>query len=268
MRSSLGTDYTEHLIFSQLKEYSEFYESLSDSVMSFLTQGTLSVYNIDTYVYSSMQGTLESIHDVLIKGRISDSYALLRKYYDSAIINIYTNLYLDDHFSFDNFIVEQINNWIRGKEKIPSFEKMSKYIIESNKLTEITQIHYENGIFKGSLFDKLRQRCNNHTHYLYYQNLLSNDCSIHLPNRIKILNSFSNDIRAVFIMHLSYIFYFKDIYMMSSDYRDYMECGLTPPEDSEYWVAPFIQNIFDKIIKPHQPQIAEIIKTKTAMQIE
>ena len=56
--------------------------------------------------------------------------------------------------------------------------------------------------------------------------------------------------------------------MMSSDYVDSLDCGLTPEEGSQYWVAPFIQEIFDKVLIPSRPDIAETIKGKTAMKLE
>jgi hypothetical protein len=268
MRNALNKEYLEHSVFRQLTEYADFYRSLSDSTMSWISQGTNSAINIDTYIFSSTQGTLESIHDILLKGRINDAYALLRKYYDVTVINLYSNLYLSDNFCIDNFIVEKINNWVKGKEKIPSFEKMSEYIIKSNKVSEITKLIYSNSAFKGSSFENLRQRCNDHTHYLYYHNLLSNDNEVYLKNRLATLDGFSKDIKDIFILHLSYLFYQNDHYLMSSDYVDSLNCGLTPDEDSQYWVAPFIQDIFDKVIKANRPDIAEMIKCKTAMKLE
>lgn len=69
--------YKEHPVFNQLAEYAEFYKDLAFIVMGWVTMGTMgSVFNIDTYVYSSIQGTLESIKDVLIRGRVNDAYAL------------------------------------------------------------------------------------------------------------------------------------------------------------------------------------------------
>ena len=268
MRNALDKEYLEHCVFGQLAEYADFYRSLSDSTMSWISQGTNSAINIDTYVFSSMQGTLESINDILFKGRINDAYALLRKYYDATIINLYSNLYLSDNFSIDNFIVEKINNWVKEKETIPGFGTMSEYIIKSPKVSEITQLIYSNGAFKGSSFEDLRQRCNDHTHYLYYHNLLSNDNEVYLQNRLATLDSFSKDLRDIFILHLSYLFYQNDHYMMSSDYVDSLDCGLTPEEDSQYWVASFIQDIFNKVIKVNRPDIAETIKGKTAMKLE
>lgn len=268
MENALDKEYLEHDVFKKLTEYADFYNSLSFSIMNWLSQGTRAILNIDTYVFSSTKGTLDSIHDILLKGRINDAYALLRKHYDVTIINLYSNIYLSDNFSINNFIVEKINNWLIGKEKIPSFEKMSAYIIKSEKVTEITQLIYYNGSFKGSSFEDIRQRCNDHIHYCYYQNLLSNDNKIHLPNRLATLDNFSKDLTDIFILHLSYLLYHNDHYMMSSEYRDSLDCGLTPQENSEYWVAPFIQDLFDKVIMVNRPDIAETIKRKTRMKLK
>jgi hypothetical protein len=145
---------------------------------------------------------------------------------------------------------------------------MSEYIIKSNKVSEMTQLIYSNGAFKGSTFEDLRQRCNDHTHYLYYHNLLSNDNGIYLQNRLAMLDSFSNDLKDIFILHISYLFYQNDHYMMSSDHLNSLECGLIPEEDSQYWVASFIQDIFDKVIKANRPDIAETIKGRTDMKLQ
>jgi len=96
----MSNQYKEHIVFRQLTEFSDFYKYLSDSVMNWVTKGTRSILNLDTYVYSSMQGTLESIHDILLKGRINDSYSLLRKFYDSTIINVYSNVSIRRSTSF------------------------------------------------------------------------------------------------------------------------------------------------------------------------
>ena len=162
--------YAEHPVFEQLAEYAEFYGSLALSIMSFVSMGTQSILNIDTYVYSSMQGTLESIKDVLISGHISDAYVLLRKYYDAATINIYTNLYLDDHFSIDNFVVEKIDNWLNAKEQLPRIRLMNNYIQKSEKVSSIYTL-----LQKDKRYSELRNRCNDHTHYNFYYNMLQND---------------------------------------------------------------------------------------------
>lgn len=115
--------------------------------------------------------------------------ALLRKYYDSAVINVYSNLYLKDHFSIETFIVEKINNWLQGREQIPEYRVMSQYIRASPTL------------------------------------------------------------------------------MMSSDHLDALQCNMEPEENSQYWVAPFIQDLFLEVLTPRRPDIAAAIKANSAMQL-
>jgi len=259
----INNSYKEHQIFTQLSEYADFYKSLSFSIFQFITQGTRTICNIDSYVYSSIQGTLESINDILKKGRINDSYALLRKYYDSTIINIYSNLYLNDNFGIENFIVDKIDDWIKGKERLPEYRVMLQYIRSSKKMSRITKLLYKDKTYKN-----IRERCNDHTHYNFFKNVLLNDNEIYLRNRLVIFDTFSKDLENIFVLHFSYIFYLNVHYMMSSDYLDSMECGPTPEEGSQYFVAPFIQKIFDSVIKKTRMDIAQEIKSKTSMQLE
>ena len=53
---------------------------------------------------------------------------------------------------------------------------------------------------------------------------------------------------------------------MASDYMDYMEMRLAPPEGCEAWIAPFAQEAFDKVIKPHEV-ITNIILTTCYLEI-
>ncbi|MGM9507586.1 hypothetical protein ACS5NO_07660 [Larkinella sp. GY13] len=259
----LGKEYTDHKVFGQLSDLADFYNSLAHTTMRFMSQGTKATLNLDTYVFSSVKGTLDSIKELLSNGRINDSYALLRKYYDSTIINIYTNLYLNNHFNIDNFIVEHIDNWRKGTASIPEYRIISKYIKDSDKLKPITDLLSKDKLYKG-----VRDRCNDHTHYNYYYNLLLNDNEICLPNRVRELDIFSTDLTAVFVQHFAYLFYLNDHYMMSTDYIDSLDIGITPEEDSQYWVSLFVQNAFDNWIKPNRPDIANEIKSKTTMHLE
>lgn len=255
--------YRGHKVFSELDEYIDFYHSLSMSVMNFATLGTTAFVSMDTYTYSSIQGTVDSIKTLLEKGRINDCYSLVRKYFDSVIINIYSNLYLNDHRSIESFIVEKINNWLHGKEQLPEYRVMSQYIRNSSDLKEINNLLYSNDLYKN-----IRGRCNDHTHYNYFQNVLLNDSEVYLKDRGRSLNELSVDIRSIIILHLSYICTVCQHYMMSSDHLDHLECGMTPPENSQYWVAPFFQTAFSKILMKERPDIGNTILNSTSMQLE
>lgn len=255
-------EYSNHKIFEELKTYIDFYSSLSFSTMQFVATGTTAL-NFDTYVFTSIQGTLDSISTLLSKGRINDSYALLRKYHDSAIINAYEIAYLEEHVSIENFIVEKINNWIHGKEKLPSYNEMSQYLQKNIRLSDINKALATDGRYK-----KIRSKCNDHMHYNLFYYMLINDNQVYDKNRVNFLDELSDDLRNIFILHFAYLFTLNAHYMISSDHLDALELGYTPEEGSQYWVAPFIQKIFDTVIKVHRPDIAEIMKGNSAMTLE
>ncbi|MDR2122867.1 MAG: hypothetical protein LBP34_07055 [Flavobacteriaceae bacterium] len=259
----LEEEYLEHPIFGQLDFFSDFYDRLSFQAMDRLSTGIISYDNLDIYTYSSIKGTIESIKDILKKGRINDAYTLLRKYYDSTILNVYTNLFLEDNCSFENFIVAQIEGWCRGNKEPPRYKIMSDYIRKSTKLKRINEL-----LLKDDKYKEIRNRCNDNTHYNSYKHILLNDNEIYNPNRKECLDVFAEDIEAIFIQHFAYTFYLKEEYMMSSDYIDYIDIRREPIEGSQYWVANFIQETFTQIIKAKRYDIAQEIKAETLMQIE
>lgn len=52
------------------------------------------------------------------------------------------------------------------------------------------------------------------------------------------------------------------------DVRDKRSVDTAMREDSQYWVASFIQDAFDKWIKPHRPDIAKVILSNTMMHLK
>lgn len=252
--------YKDHFVFQKLTTFAEFYERLAFSIFPNIAIGTSGIINIDTYLFSSIQGTLNSIKEILEKGRINDSYTLLRKYQDSTIINVYTLLYLEDNRNIKNFIVEAIDDWVKGKIKLPEYRIMSRYIQENQKVKIINDL-----VNKDQRYKLIRNRCNDHTHYNYYMNVLLNDGELALENRGELFSTIAKDIEDLFI---AYLFYIKDYYMMSSDYLDSLEMGLEPEKDSQYFVASYIQKIFDECIKVERSDIALAIKENTSMLLK
>ena len=254
--------YKMHGIFGELDFYIEFYENLAFSVLRWVSGGTGSLTNIDTYLFSSVQGTLSSIHQILGGGKINDAYALLRKFYDLAIANVYANLYLEEQVRAGSLIAAQIDDWRRGKAKLPEYRIMSQYIRASKRLMTVSDLLHHDDRYK-----RLRARCNDHTHYNYFKNVILNDGEIRLPERGAALQQIADDIRDLFVLHFVYLFTVMPHYMMSSDYVDSLDCGLEPQEGSEYWVAPFIQQAFDEVVTRHRPDLAAAIRTGSAMQL-
>lgn len=257
-------EYREHPVFSDLDRYVSFYDRFSMSIMGFMTLGTRAIGNIDTYVYSSIQGTLESVKLILETGRIGDAFALLRKYHDSVTLNLYTNLYLQENHSFEKMIVQEVVDWINSRKKLPhdTYRTMSEYIEKSNQLKNMFKVIYGDSNYRDT-----RTRCNDHMHYNFFENVLINDNQIHSQKRLQSLDHFRNDLENIFILHLSCVFYLNSHYMISSDYTDALDIGMEPEPDSQYWVAPFIQKVFTEVIEAKRPDVATLIKNSTSMQL-
>lgn len=135
---------------------------------------------------------------------------------------------------------------------------MSQYIKSSGILKPVNDIFSIDERYK-----LLRKRCNDYTHYNLFQHVILNDNEVYLKNRGRWLEGLAEDISDVFVHHLSYMFFLNDHYMMSSDYLDALECK----ESSQYWVAPFVQDIFDEVITPRRREVTALIKTSSAMQL-
>ncbi len=254
-------EYKAHTVFANLTRYVSFYQKLAESVFLWAGHGTSAIVNLDTYVYSSMQGTLDSIRVVLESGRLNDAYALLRKYYDSAVINIYVNVLLDEHLRVNYGIVDRIQAWLKGTRKLPKSREMVNYIRDSDRPKRITEL-----LMADDLYRRILARCNDHTHYSFYRHVLLNEGE-RIQDRRRLFDQFDSDVEDLFILHLAYSFYLNYHYMMSSDYRDALECGVQPVDGSQYWVAPFVQEIFDDVVTIRRPEITAAIKECSAMQL-
>lgn len=261
---SKDKEYQSHEVFSLLDSLIEFYNAVYMLGPAFITQGIMAagILNVDNIVCGALAGSLNSVEVVLKEGRVNDAYALLRKYHDGIITVIYVNVYIAENYSIDNIVVKRIQDWVNNKQKLPSTEKMMKVIRRHKPLEDLEKLFDFDG-----LYHKIRRLTNGNTHYnkLYY--LWLNNNMIYNPNRIKELNKIYSCILHMFIFHFSYMYSLNPHYMMSSDYVDALDLGLKPEEAMQYWVAPYVKDVFDKYIVKKQPAIADYLKNHTYMEL-
>lgn len=245
-----------------LKEKSKFYKDLSRGIIGFIQIGTSPIFGLDTYIFSSIQATLESIESLVSEGKVGDSFTLLRLFQDKTIINIYTILFIKNEISEDKILVEQIEKWRIGTEKLPSFKNMLNYIKQEASLSECNKL-----FFSDIRYQKIRETCNNHTHSNFFETILLNDPKVYVEKRDAYMKILYEGIDDIFIMHFIYLFYINPHYMNSSDFRDCLDCGIEPQQGSEYWVAPYIQEIFTIRIKRKRPDLAQLLHQQTPMNL-
>ena len=94
-----------------------------------------------------------------------------------------------------------------------------------------------------------------------YRFFLFNCSDTYVEQREHFLNKIHKILLSLFTFHLSMLFSYNPHYLMASDYRDCLDLGLSPEAGSEYWIAPFAQEAFDKYIKPNRELANDIYET-------
>ena len=253
--------YLKHKVFDDLKSMMQFYDSISMSCYSFISRGTQGIINYASYVYTAIEGTLDSISTLLAKGRINDAYTLIRKLFDDILLEIYMDVTLKDKFSLDNLIVEEVNKWIEGRHRIPKTGKILNFLEKSEKTKELYPL-----LGWDTYLKNIRELLDDSVHSNRFHLMLLNCNNVYIEDRERHIKNCEIVLNQLFLLHLSFIFHLNPQYLMASNYMDYMEMGMTPPEGCENWIAQFAQEAFDKIIKPHKA-IADFILSTCYLEI-
>lgn len=256
----------KHACFELLDESIEFYNDLSYSTFGYITSGVTQKpegmpVNLDSDIFLSISSSMKSIKRNLYGGQINDVYALIRKFYDVIIMNTYEIVLLKNEISIENFIIEKIDKWLKGEEKLPRFKKMNELIEKSEDLGSINRIFNKDHRYKN-----IRSRCNDHLHANYFQYMQLNS-KVNVQNARAYIDIINNDLLDLLVLHFAYLFTLNGHYMASSDYIDCLDLYQEPEEGSQYWVAPFIQDFFDKYIKTRRPDISKEMLDNTCMDL-
>ena len=75
------------------------------------------------------------------------------------------------------------------------------------------------------------------------------------------------DLRFITITFLFLLALCSPLSISSSDYVDRLDCNMTPPEGSEYWVAPFIAEFIKNNIELIDESCLNYLKENTLMEI-
>lgn len=271
MPRTFGDEYDNHKIFSYLKDIMAFYDTLSFNnyrpveYTSILSKSK--VLYAGTYIFSSLAGTIESIYVLLHNGRCNDAMALVRKYCDSIILDIYKTILekqlrekVLENMSIESIKNNDVTNWIDAEGRLfdeksmkTVYGKISEYYPELTRLFKLKN--------SNALFHKLKEFCNDNMHNNYLYTMMANDAEMikfREDLRLPMINSASKTIRFFFSIHFAFIYCGDALYMMSSDYIDYLDCGSQPPKGSERWVAPSVIKAFD-IVKKTVPDVADYL---------
>lgn len=255
--------YQNHQVFELLDKMMDYYDGLSYSSFFFMPHGTLTIGNYATYIYMSIQSTLGSIKTLLKMGHITDAFVLIRKLFDTVLVDIYIDVVREDNYDWmKSLVVKDVEEWLKKQKWIPHTDKILSVLKESKTTKDLYPLLGWDTYLKTN-----REHLDNHVHASSYRSLLLNCETICIDNRERELKNASIILKQIMMVHLAFMFYMNGPYMMDSTYMDYRDCNEEPPEGSESWLAPYAQKAFDEFLKPHI-KLAAFIKEHCPMEIK
>jgi hypothetical protein len=268
-------------------------------VISFITDKEH--FTLNTVLIDSATQTLKSIKSCCSIGSFSDANTLIRKLRDDLIQYIYIlsvvisrkpffeedlkdlDIHNPEKFT-ETFLNLRINNYLNEDEQAISawfsnsvsdlnrqvkkkleFENYMKVLKQNENINKILIDHN-----LQEYWEILRKKLNDYVHnngskFSAQNNVKSFDeeLSIHLKN-ITIRTSYISS------LFLSLLLMVDSAIIMSSDYIDHLDCNIEPPEESQYFIANFIQEFIDTKVTRLHPELKQYLKDNNinGMKIE
>lgn len=257
------------------------------------------VHFMQAQLIDSAVKTLNSINYCCMFGSFGDANTLIRKYRDDLLLFLYIIDILNKRTYLNNKQIKEIvgdgidvdkwvkvielafGNAINGSTKNDDdkcidawFENKMEMLSKKQKMKlgfENYMKHFKSNesigevIKTGNLernWEDIRRKLNDFVHnngFTYtQQNLVSKySMETEIKNCLEETVARLEFITAVFMAFLILI---DPSMIQSTDYLDSLECGLTPIDDSQYYVAPFIQAFIDEYINKINPKLKVFLK--------
>lgn len=219
-------------------------------------------------VLTSCELTAGSIVSCCEDGCMADAYSLLRKYRDDLFFYLYLAIFdannkLDDVSSAIDKMGSNIERWVNNTLCDLPIGTVLKEIGQAPQVKEAVQ-KYD----LKSYFCTIGDRLNNYVHsngVLFYNrnvNAYQGNC---LPVQMRGL---LKDMRFITTAFLFLLTLCSPLSIMSTDYMDFLECNMTPPEGSQYWVAPFVTDFFKDNLDQIDKSCMQYLQDNTLMEFD
>lgn len=236
-----------------------FYESVSFSTFDKID----TIYfpaNVASVIFLAIENRLRTLRFAVENTFVSDAYVLIRMIYE----DIFTFIYLEVKKS-DKLEDDDIKQWIRGKKKLHSLRMpdllqfLTKTSPEIKECLDLLDVPHK--------YKDIKKNCNDFVHNNSFANLLLNTSGAHIKAKETHYERMTAYLEALKSLLFASLCILKPYYAGSSDYIDHLELGLSPPEGSQHWVAPFMQEEFNRLLKSNK-KLAELIAKSSYMEFE
>lgn len=254
---------------SDLKSVIKIYESISDLITftgkMFMVMTPKGSCILGTELIDSIVITLKNIESCMANGGLSDSYTLLRKVRDESLLFLYFLTIVNNHNSNRvefNGEIKDLFDWYGSKiNYVKNGDDIFNYIRNYQNVDNVIS-EYK----LDSEWESLRVKLNEYVHTKGRQNAFSNFSQIY--DYESGFKEIKKDIKYIAVFFIFILLLIDSTIIMSTDYIDQLEMNMTPPEGSQYEVAPIIQEFINKYLKSYNNELVTFIKKTSVMKIE
>lgn len=219
-------------------------------------------------ISTAFELTAGSIISCCESGCIADAYSLMRKYRDDLFFYLYIVVYdscnkLNGKSPATNQMEANIERWIKNDLDDLHIGTVLQAIGQFSRVRNAVQKYK-----LKSYFDTLNKRLNDYVH--------SNEVAFYNRNvnayqgktLQKQLEALLKDLRSITITFLFLLTLCSPLSIMSTDYVDCLDCNMTPPDGSQYRVAPFVTAFFKRNIDLIDESCMKYLHDNTLMEFE
>ena len=195
-------------------------------------------------VSTAFELTAGNIISCCESGCIADAYSLTRKYRDDLFFYLYIVVCdscnkLDGKSQETDQMEANIERWIINDLDDLHIGTVLQAIGQFSRVRNAVQKYQ-----LKSYFDTLNKRLNDYVHSNGVAFYNRNVNAYQGKTLQKQLEALLKDLRSITITFLFLLTLCSPLSIMSTDYVDCLDCNMTPPDGSQYWVAPFVTAFF------------------------
>lgn len=252
---------------NELKAIEEFLGSFGFLTFSrdfvFGVSGQNTILFSQNSIMTSLELTMGNMIACCKSGCIADANTLLRKYRDDLFFYLYISVYksLDVNSSKSKSMATKIVKWLNDELRNLFIKDVLKEIAAAPQLTEAISRYGLNESFK-----EMGNHLNDYVHSngrAYYNRNINAYRDGELVAELRKLVDYARYMTVTFLLLLIFC---SPLSVMSEDYIDCLELHTNPPENSQYWVAPFVEHFIKENISLIDTNCLNYLRENTMMQ--
>lgn len=256
-------------------EHIEFVRDFSDLLFdrAFVTIGD-HLINLSN-LFQSLEFTLHNLYHCCLNYCMADANILLRKYRDDLFFALYSCSYYmnitDEIKPSETKRLKTVGemeanllNWLNGKLSNLHFGTVVKHI---NELPSAAAVSKQYDLKRK--FDEMGKELNNYVHgngRNFY-----NECywkTIDPAKPIREVKEITQKLAKITVTFLLLVAICVPHYIMSTDYTDCLDFGLTPSDGSQFLVAPFVEEYLKAHLDLIDPECYRYLQENTSMELD